>query len=84
MNKSFFYTLMGGLLLASFALTAADSSTDALARKTGGAPERLMEKQRQPKGATQQQPDAQETRLTRKVGGYKTRLLFQRRHARQA
>lgn len=77
MKHPFFYLLMGGLLAATFATHSATDSADSLARKTGGAPERLQEKQRRHyKGTTQPQP---ELRMARKVGGYNTRLLHQQR-----
>ena len=81
MNKMICF-LMGGIMLATmFAASAVDAAElPALARKTGGAPERLLEKQQEHhKGATQKQPTP-EKRLARKVGGAKTRLLWQVRH----
>lgn len=77
MNR-FFYTLMGSLLAATFLATQnIESDSAMLARKTGGAPERLQEKQQQRhKNDTQKQP---EQRMARKVGGAKTRLLHRQR-----
>lgn len=87
MKHAFFYILAGGLLLAA-TLQPAHTATDAapLARKTGGAPSRLQNKQQQRYKTTRQnQPDLQ---LARKVGGYKTRPLHrqheQYRRAHQA
>ena len=81
MNK-IFYFLMGGLLLAMVAIVEPTESA-ALARKTGGATERLLEKKRhQNEGASQNQPSPEQL-LARKVGGARTRLLWQVRH-RQA
>lgn len=78
MNKTQFLYL-GGLICAAFAvLSFTGSAAPALARKTGGAPERLLEQQRH-KGASQNQPAPAEQRLARKVGGAKTRLLRQMR-----
>lgn len=78
--SKFFLFLMGGLLAAVCATADMNNQADALARKTGGAPERLQNKQQQRyKGSTQNQPD--DTRLARKTGGAKTRLLH-RQHLR--
>lgn len=71
---------LGGLICAAFAaLSFTGAAAPALARKTGGAPERLLEKQRH-RGASQNQPVPTEQRLARKVGGAETRLLRQQRH----
>ena len=79
MNKTQFLYL-GGLICAAFAaLSFTGSAAPALARKTGGAPERLLEQQRH-RGASQNQPAPAEQRLARKVGGAKTRLLWPQRH----
>ena len=78
MNK-FFYTLMGALLAATCATATFTTEAPALARKTGGSPARLQEKQQQRhKAATQNRPDM---RMARKVGGYKSSLLH-RQHMR--
>lgn len=78
--KSTLFSLMGGLLIAT-AATLNDAPTPCeLARKTGGAPERLREKQHERRhGAENKQP---ETRLARKAGSYKTRLLYRQRNMR--
>lgn len=76
MNK-IFYTLMAGLLAATILSSLNAEKADSLARKTGGAPARLQDKQQQRYKASQNQPEVQ---LARKVGGYKTRLLH-RQHA---
>lgn len=76
MNKTQFLYL-GGLICAAFAaLSFTGSAAPAFARKTGGAPVRLLEQQRH-RGASQNQPVPAEPRLARKVGGAKTRLFRQ-------
>ena len=76
MNKTHFLYL-GGLICAVFAaLSFPGSAAPALARKVGGAPERLLEQQRH-RGASQNQPTPVEQRLARKVGGANTRLFRQ-------
>lgn len=78
MSKSNFYVFMGGLLAATatFMLGDSESASPLLARKAGGAPQHLLEKQQHRKADVPQKPDA---RLARKVGGEKTRLLYQQR-----
>lgn len=75
MNK-FFYTLMGGLLMATVLISTDAESATGLARKTGGAPARLQDKQQKRHKAARNQPEMQ---LARKVGGYRTRLLHRQR-----
>ena len=74
--SKFFSILLSGAAILATVLDTADSTP--LARKTGGAPERLQQKQlNRHKGSTQNQPEP--TRLARKVGGSKTRLLHRQR-----
>lgn len=78
--KCILFSLMGGLLIAAAATLNDAPSPCELARKTGGAPERLREKQHERRhGAENKQP---ETRLARKAGSYKTRLLYRQRNMR--
>ena len=79
MMKKMRFLCLGGLVCAAFAVFGGIGDADpALARKSGGAPERLLEKQGR-KGASQNQPTPTESRLVRKQGGDRSRLLRQRR-----
>lgn len=72
MNKFFLSILTSAALLGTLIST---TDSPAMARKTGGAPQRLQEKQlERHRGAAQNQP-----RLAHKAGGSKTRLLHQQR-----
>ena len=75
MNKILFTLMTGGMAL----LAAFSDTPSTLARKTGGAPQRLQQKQH--KGCSQNQ---QNPALARKVGDPKTRLLYQAHRRGQA
>ncbi len=80
--------LLGGLLLTTVSLAEARVDDSALAGRTGGVPSHLLQKQRsRQSGDKSADKSAEEKKaqsparnaLVRKVGGARTRLLYQQR-----
>lgn len=86
--RKFFFMLLGGLLLTAMSLAEARVDASALAGRTGGVPSHLLQKQRSRQAgdkAADKSADGKKAQnparnaLARKVGGSRTRLLYQQR-----